>query len=28
VACFPYSFIWYYFERVKSGKHLSRSLLP
>jgi hypothetical protein len=22
--CVPYSFLWYYFERVRHGKHLTR----
>ena len=28
LAFVPFSFLWYYFERVKYGTHISRELLP
>jgi hypothetical protein len=27
LACLPFTFLWYYFDRVRPGKHLSRSPL-
>jgi hypothetical protein len=28
LAFLPYSFLWYYFERVRPGKHLTRTDAP